>query len=70
LKAFFDVDQQLVKECTIRPEQLYTLGAKEDIYCVRRLDEKGKHMDPLTLMAVLPSEAITTENIPVSHKPY
>ncbi|MEH7072571.1 DnaB-like helicase N-terminal domain-containing protein [Neobacillus drentensis] len=55
--AFF-VDHQLLKECTIRPEQLYTWELRQIYTAIRRLDEVGKHVDLITLMDEVGDEKI------------
>lgn len=58
LVGSFFLDQHLVKECTIRPEQLYTWELRQIYTAIRRLDEKGKHVDLLTLMDEVGDENI------------
>jgi replicative DNA helicase len=55
--AFF-LDQHLVKECTVRPEQLYTWELRQIYSAIRRLDEKGKPIDLITLMDEVGDENI------------
>ncbi|MFZ7942782.1 replicative DNA helicase [Neobacillus sp. 19] len=50
--AFF-LEEDLVKECTIRPEQLYSWKLKQIYSAIRRLDEKGKPIDMISVMEEL-----------------
>jgi replicative DNA helicase len=47
--AFFS-DPELVKECTIRPEQLYSRRLRQLYSAIRSLDEKGKPIDVIALI--------------------
>ncbi|SFA86408.1 MULTISPECIES: replicative DNA helicase [unclassified Bacillus (in: firmicutes)] len=46
--AFF-LDNELVKECTIRPEHLYSPKLRLLYTAIRHLDEKGRPIDPITV---------------------
>ncbi|WHY79937.1 DnaB-like helicase N-terminal domain-containing protein [Neobacillus sp. WH10] len=50
--AFF-LDEELVKECTIRPEQLYSWKLRLIYSAIRSLDEKGKPVDVITVVEEL-----------------
>ena len=50
--AFF-LEEELVKECTIRPEQLYSWKLRLIYTAIRSLDEKGKPIDIITVVEEL-----------------
>jgi replicative DNA helicase len=55
--AFF-LDPELVKECTIRPEQLYTRKLRLIFSAIRSLDEKGKPIDVIAVVEEIGFETI------------
>ena len=50
--AFFS-EPELLKECTIRPEQLYSPRLRQLYKAIRSLDEKGKPIDVIALIEEL-----------------
>ncbi|MEY2195721.1 DnaB-like helicase N-terminal domain-containing protein [Neobacillus sp. BF23-41] len=54
------LNQHLVKECTIRPEQLYTRELRQIYSAIRSLDEKGKPVDLITLMEEVGDDNISS----------
>ncbi|WP_235924746.1 replicative DNA helicase [Neobacillus sedimentimangrovi] len=50
--AFF-LDEQLIKECTIKPEQLYSSRLRQIFSAIRSLDEKGKPIDIISIIEEL-----------------
>lgn len=50
--AFFS-EPELLKECTIRPEQLYSPRLRQLYRAIRSLDEKGKPIDEIALIEEL-----------------
>jgi len=50
--AFF-LEEELVKECSLRPEQLYSWKLKLIYTAIRSLDEKGKPIDIITVVEEL-----------------
>ena len=50
--AFF-LEEELVKECTIRPEELYSWKLKLIYKAIRSLDEKGKPIDIISVVEEL-----------------
>lgn len=50
--AFF-LDERLVKECTLRPEQLHSRQLRQIYTAIRNLDQKGSPIDLVTVMEEL-----------------
>src|SRR5436309_5824733 len=55
--AFF-LEPELVKECTIRPEQLYSRRLRLLYAAIRSLDEKGKPIDVIAMIEELGLQGI------------
>ncbi|HEY2422208.1 MAG TPA: replicative DNA helicase [Neobacillus sp.] len=53
LVGVFFLEEELVKECTIRPEQIYSWRLRLIYSAIRSLDEKGKPIDIITVVEEL-----------------